>query len=411
MIIRLPVDTKPDRWASIDWAHPLTRGLQEFWLALAPGVEVDLVSGRIVGVTGASVVTTLAGEAINEPGITTDLWQSSRTVSLPMTLAGQYVYPSYAGAAEYVLLHRVRVGTTSKEYHLRARLNSSTSRQHFSSSVRNDGASSVGVDVVDSAAYIADGRLASVAALSRSPTQHEIWVDGQLISSATGDALSDTWTGMDRTDFGSDRNGAALWRGWWLRDLDAEEIESLHRNPWQVIERRKIWVPATSVSGVTVQPAQGVIRWRGGQPSVRTVITARPASGSALWRGGQPTIKTAITARPAAGLILWTGGQPAVSTAQQAAAQPMAGRITWVGGQPSVKTQISVRPAQGAISWTGGLPSVVIEKITVYPKSGLTVMSGGQPTIVARNAGWTKLGEASTPWTVVPSQSTSWTKQ
>jgi hypothetical protein len=78
------------------------------------------------------------------------------------------------------------------------------------------------------------------------PSSQSIWLDGQMVASASGSLSSPRWTSTSTLCIGSfsgytqtTPNMVVYWSGWWNRVLQPSENQAVAHDPWQIFEPRR----------------------------------------------------------------------------------------------------------------------------------------------------------------------------
>lgn len=244
--------SKPSTGGEIDWLHPLSRGLRYAWLFnQARGLESDIAQntstvsslpipkiihdGRMVGDCSGA-------DNYIEIGDPTDLHGTTALTIIVSTSALSYV----GGKTVISIRNGTGTGGLIQFYTHDAKLGDGT-RIYFA-----------GIDLLSGVGQsLADGKLHQYAYVMRSQTDHELYTENISVdTSSTSRTFVSTLTNITIGMWyptNQPFHGQIEYVYIFKKALTVLELDSLYRNPYQILKSRKniLHVPVVEAGGAT----------------------------------------------------------------------------------------------------------------------------------------------------------------
>ena len=246
---RRPWDSQPQEFTPANQGHPSATGLAGLWLPLGGGL-VDVV-GRMgnMAATGATKTVTTKGIAHDVTGASSYLTNTEQTgcTNVPLSLS-IWVYPDSLPGNHRVF--DISTGTTANDViGIQFGLDggSKINAQHYDGTTNSVAAASASGMV---------GAWTHVVAVFESLSSRKLYLNGALVATNTTSVVAPS--GINRVTIGYAPwasgeyfDGRVLAPKLWTRALTAAEVLEDYRNPWQLFEPQRIFIPvAAAASGV-----------------------------------------------------------------------------------------------------------------------------------------------------------------
>ena len=318
LILRTTRTAQPAQPSGVEWANPLTRGLI---VAISGSKPVELVNGVALRSEGGPAI---AGAP---PGMSGPRFDGSSGVlwaPIPRIALGNWT-----------LLQVVRGNSPATDRRSFNVGNSTTNTVIVAIGTGASNAAKVrAVGVNDAGTAPGDtGQVSAADAFVNTGSRvvglrydresgYQCFVNGVADGFAAYVDAASTYT-VDRVGVGAlYRTGAAAFFAGdsfgafaWSRALSNEEIAEASRNPWQLFapEPRRIWVPGTAPSGLTVNAGIGAATAAGLQATISLGRTVAAGIGAGTAAGLQAGISLSRTVAAGIGAATATGLQAGIS--------------------------------------------------------------------------------------------------
>jgi len=214
-------------------------------------------------------------------------------------------------------------------------------------------------------------------------SSNRLYKNGILLGSDTGNLVTvqgaPSWVGHDGVGTEDwDTGGAIYFIGNWSRQLSDSEVGEISRNPWQLFEPRRIFVPVAAAGGGTA-----AITAAAGAATASSLAGASTAASAATSAAGAATASTLAGAATAASALTSAAGSATASSLAGAAVAATA--VTSAAGAATASTVAASSTASAAITQADG--AAAAGTLTGVAGSGSTITAAAGASTASTLAG------------------------